>query len=76
MYGHHYLAQGEVDWWLPENLVDRKAFITVGAIHNSSYLGGLLGLTASIFYLILLNRKARKKLSVAPGTGNEKRYSV
>jgi heme A synthase len=61
LYGRFYLAHTQVNWWLPEDLIDRKAFITVGSIHNFSYLGGVLGIIASIFYLVYLNRNYRDK---------------
>jgi len=60
-----------VNWWLPENLVDRKAFITVGSIHNFSYLGGLLGIIAGIIYLVWLrisNRVKSKDAVLKPHT--------
>jgi hypothetical protein len=57
-YGRLYLAQAEVPWWLPENLVDKTAFITVGSIHNFGYVGGLLGLLTGALQ-ILGNRKGR-----------------
>jgi hypothetical protein len=52
IYGRCYLARHGVDWWLPEHLEHKRDFITVGSIHNFSYLGGLLGLIAGIIYLI------------------------
>jgi hypothetical protein len=55
-YGKFVLTKTGVDWWLPEKLIDKNAFITVGSIHNFSYLGGLLGLTAGIYYMIRQNR--------------------
>lgn len=51
-YGKLYLAETRVSWWLPENLIDTKKFITVGSMHNFSYLGGLFGLIAGIIYSI------------------------
>jgi hypothetical protein len=60
-YGKFILTKTGVDWWLPENLVDKNAFITVGSIHNFSYLGGLLGLVAGIYYLVRLNKLQRRQ---------------
>jgi hypothetical protein len=56
-YGRFVLTKTGVDWWFPDNLVDTNAFITVGSIHNFSYLGGLLGLVAGIYYLLRLNKQ-------------------
>jgi hypothetical protein len=61
-YGKLILTRTGVDWWLPNNLVDRNAFITVGSIHNFSYLGGLLGLIAGVCYLIILKKKQNRRL--------------
>ncbi|MBI5371939.1 MAG: hypothetical protein HZA79_07925 [Sphingobacteriales bacterium] len=52
LYGKYYLATTGVNWWIPDDTIDRKNFIVVGSIHNSSYLGGLVGLMAGIVYLI------------------------
>jgi hypothetical protein len=51
-YGKFYLASRGVDWWLPENLIDKNKFIAAGSIHNFSYLGGVVGLLLSIVYMI------------------------
>lgn len=59
MYGRFYLTKTGVDWWLPDDLIDRSAFITVGSIHNFSYLGGVIGLLAGIGYMLF--RKLRTK---------------
>jgi hypothetical protein len=56
-YGKLYLADTEVNWWLPENLIDKKNFIAVGSMHNFSYLGGLTGLIAGIIHSIRQKRK-------------------
>lgn len=58
VYGKIYLAQIGVNWWLPHNLIDTDNFIAVGSMHNFSYLGGLTGLIAGIFYSI------RQKLKI------------
>lgn len=58
-YGKIYLAKTGVSWWLPDNLIDRKNFISVGSMHNFSYLGGLTGLIAGIIYII--KQKSKQK---------------
>lgn len=55
LYGRFVVSRTGVDWWLPEDLTDRNAFITVGSIHNFSYLGGLAGLISGIFFLLRRN---------------------
>ncbi len=59
-FGSLYLADIGVNWWLPENLIDKKSFIAVGSMHNFSYLGGLTGLVAGIIYSTRQKRKAHK----------------
>ena len=56
-YGKLFLADKGVDWSLPENLIDTENFISVGSMHNFSYLGGLFGLIAGIIYSIKQNKK-------------------
>lgn len=60
-YGHYVLAKRGVDWWLPENLVHRTDFITVGSIHNFSYLGGVIGLVVAIVFLFFKRRRLRNR---------------
>lgn len=56
-YGKLYLADTGVNWWLPDNLIDKKNFIAVGSMHNFSYLGGLTGVIAGTIYSIRRKRK-------------------
>lgn len=56
-YGKYVLAEKGVNWWLPNDLTDQNTFITVGTIHNFSYLGGLIGLIAGIVYLATRNKR-------------------
>lgn len=56
-YGKFYLANTEVNWWMPENLIDKKSFIMVGSMHNFSYLGGLFGLIVGIIYSVIQKKK-------------------
>ena len=60
-YGHNILAKKGVDWWLPNNLVHRTEFITVGSIHNFSYLGGLIGLALALVFLLVKKARLRKR---------------
>ncbi|QMW04256.1 hypothetical protein [Spirosoma foliorum] len=56
IYGTLYATDIAVDWWFPDNLTDRKSFILVGIMHDFSYLGGLMGLLAGIFYSLRKKR--------------------
>ena len=62
LYGKFELSIKGVDWWLPDNLINKNSFITVGSIHNFSYLGGAIGLIFGVIYLIRKNINQRKKL--------------
>lgn len=64
-YGKSHLIKVGVNWWLPDNLVDKSNFIVVGSIHNFSYLGGLLGLLTGTIYLIVnkINQTRQEKLT-------------
>ena len=57
IYGKFYLAQTGVNWYLPENLIDKENFIAVGSMHNFSYLGGIIGLISGIIYSVKNKRK-------------------
>jgi hypothetical protein len=57
LIGNFYLSETGVSWWMPENLGNKNDFITVGAIHNFSYLGGILGLLAGIFFMLIQKSK-------------------
>lgn len=51
-YGKYYLPNVGVAWWMPADLINKNDFITVGSIHNFSYMGGLLGLLFGALYLL------------------------
>jgi hypothetical protein len=54
LYGEMVLANKPVsyfdEWFIPENLNDFRNFISVGSMHNFSYIGGLLGALAGVVY--------------------------
>lgn len=60
-YGHFSLSKHPkiefTGWYLPDNLIEFKNFITVASMHNYSYLGGLTGLIAGIVYSVWEKRK-------------------
>jgi uncharacterized membrane protein YsdA (DUF1294 family) len=62
-YGKLYLADTGVNWWMPENLIDKGNFIAVGSMHNFSYLGGLTGLIAGSIYSIRQKRKIENEIN-------------
>ncbi|MDF1694781.1 MAG: hypothetical protein P1U56_03080 [Saprospiraceae bacterium] len=50
IYGQYFMSGSPSNWYLPENVIHKNEFITVGTIHNFSYLGGLVGLIGSVLY--------------------------
>ncbi len=58
-FGWLYLSNVGVNWWLPDNLIDKKSFISVGSMHNFSYMGGLIGLIAGVIYSIRIRNSIR-----------------
>lgn len=62
-YGKIYLADTGVNWWFPDNLIDKGNFIAVGSMHNFSYLGGLTGLIAGSIYSIRQKRKIENEIN-------------
>ena len=57
LYGKYILTHQTLNWWMPDNLIDRDSFIMVGAMHNFSYLGGLLGLVLGVILEFKNKRK-------------------
>ena len=62
-YGKYFLAGHDAayfsGWMIPDDLQDRDSFITVGAIHNLSYMGGALGIFAGAFWQVRQKRKMK-----------------
>lgn len=46
-------------WYIPEDLLDTRRFLCAGYMHNSSYLGGVLGIGAAWVYQIIAKRRER-----------------
>lgn len=64
LYGKFHLTKTGVNWWLPDNLIDKDSFIIVGSIHNFSYLGGLFSLITGAVYLIRYNKIQKTRHSL------------
>lgn len=53
------------EWFESYSITDSKSFMTVGYIHNASYIGGLVGLILRMiqsFVLVISLRKAKEKV--------------
>jgi nitrate reductase gamma subunit len=66
LYGHFFLTNKPKEsfdnWFIPDNLIDFTSFISVGSMHNFSYLGGVIGLVAGVIYSM---RQRKKRLELA-----------
>ncbi|MDD3721170.1 MAG: hypothetical protein PHW92_01600 [Lutibacter sp.] len=52
IFGYLFLSNTEIDWNFPSDLIDKKSFITVGTMHNFSYVGGFVGMIIGMIYQI------------------------
>ncbi len=57
LYGRFFLIDKDLNWFIPDNLIDRKHFIMAGSMHNFSYIGGLTGLITGVVYQVRFKRK-------------------
>lgn len=60
LYGLLFLAGTDPDWYIPEVVSDRKAFIAVGSMHNFSYAGGVMGTITGVVYIVVQGRRLRR----------------
>lgn len=67
--GGLFLPHGTGAWNLPEHLDNKKDFIAVGFMHSFGYVGGIIGLAASIIYQIRQKRRVQSK-GYQPSDGN------
>ena len=47
-YGWFFLESPPQGWFLPTEVLDTHAFLSVGSMHNASYGGGVLGLIIAL----------------------------
>lgn len=59
LYGKYHLTKTGVNWWIPDTVTEKEDFITVGSIHNFSYIGGAAGLIASIIFMLIKRSKQK-----------------
>ncbi|MGV3459640.1 MAG: hypothetical protein ACO1N9_04205 [Flavobacterium sp.] len=50
-----------LNWYFPENLIDKRHFVMVGYMHTYGYVGGLIGLIAGIIYIWRCKKSVIKK---------------
>lgn len=49
-------------WFIPDDIVNLRRFVCAGYMHNSSYLGGLLGIGAAWVYQLRCKRRLRSDM--------------
>lgn len=59
LYGKYHLTKTGVNWWIPGTVIEKEDFITVGSIHNFSYIGGAAGLLAAIIFMSIKGSKQK-----------------
>ncbi|HEY0977001.1 MAG TPA: hypothetical protein VGE21_05980 [Flavobacteriales bacterium] len=59
--GWWFIRDLPAGWYLPDDVVDRHAFLSVGSMHNFSYGGGLLGLMLALIDMEWRRQKAKQK---------------
>jgi len=68
-YGYLVLSKQPLSyfesWYIPTNVNNPRTFINVSAMHNFSYIGGILGLIVAITYSTILRRKSIKEYQQA-----------
>ena len=56
LVGKFIISGIDTNWNLPKDVTDRNAFLTVGTMHNFSYIGGLIGLIFGTIYQVRLKK--------------------
>ncbi len=51
------------DWYIPDNLQNAGAYISVGSMHNFSYLGGVIGMFVGVWWQIHFKRRITTEAS-------------
>ena len=62
-YGWFFLRGAPQGWFLPPDVSDPHAFLSVGSMHNASYGGGVLGLIIALTDMEWRRNKRRAPLS-------------
>ncbi len=62
-YGYIFLINKPLEefstWYIPDNIIDTKHYIEVGAIHNFSYISGIIGLFVALIYSSIKRKKTK-----------------
>lgn len=59
-YGWFFIEHVPYGWYFPEGVTDQHAFLSVGSMHNMSYLGGVLGLCAAVSLMVWRKKRTGK----------------
>jgi len=63
-YGYFFLINRPIEdfstWYIPDNIIDIKSYIEVGAIHNFSYISGIIGLLVALIYSSVKRKRVNR----------------
>jgi hypothetical protein len=54
--GKLIISEIDGNWIIPDSVINKKAFLTVGTMHTFSYIGGLIGLIFGVSYQLRLKK--------------------
>jgi len=56
----HQPLENFESWYIPDNVENIRTFISVSAMHNFSYMGGIIGLIVAITYTIIKRNQDKR----------------
>src|SRR5690606_36710651 len=56
MIGKFVISNLNINWNLPENLINSKSFLTAGTMHSFGYIGGIIGLIYCVIFQIKMKK--------------------
>jgi len=56
MIGKFVISNLNINWNLPENLINPKSFLTAGTMHSFGYIGGIIGLIYGVIFQIKMKK--------------------
>lgn len=57
LVGKFIISGINADWNIPNDVIDRNAFLATGTMHDFSYIGGLIGLVFGAFYQVRMRKQ-------------------
>ncbi len=56
LIGELLISKFDGNWIIPETVIHKESFLTVGTMHTFSYVGGLIGLIYGVIYQLRLKK--------------------